>query len=143
MRRSLLLLTLLSLAATACIVDEYWVDELVVVLDEPVDRALVYSDRGLNGNVTGLPICTPQRLARQAYLESSGEHVLEIHTEDEFERTALTVAAWSDADGDDEPGCEELGTRFGVSMEITSEVSVEEAELEVGGGSAEPCDQEE
>jgi hypothetical protein len=141
MRTRVFFIMLLILTAAACVIDEFWVDELVIDLDEPIDRAVVYSDRGLNGNVSGILLCAPQGPGyEQATLEGSGRHVLEITTEDDFERTALTIVAWEDSDGDGLPGCEELGTRFGLSLVNTTEVTVDDLDLVVGGAADEDCD---
>jgi len=131
MLRGLLILGVLL--GPACVTDEYWVDELTVVLEGPLDMGTLEYTEALDGNVAW-PGCIPGNEVHEEFFGTGGYEV-EIVTESEASRESVLIRAWEDVNGDEQPNCDELGVLIAPDLEELDELIVpgEDYSLTFGG----------
>jgi hypothetical protein len=135
-------LTFLALFGASCVVDHYWVDELTLTIEDPLNEAVVRGRGNADGNVSfSWFLCTPADDWEDAY-SGAGTHEIEILTESDSERASVTIAAWEDLDSDAEPDCDEWGTTVDADLDRVREATlpVPGHALTLGGASAETCE---
>ncbi len=123
-RTHLLWLLLAGFVVGACLIDDYYVDELTVTLEAPLDALEIDEGGVIEGNQSAF-FCGPLPEGDiVAEFEGQGPHEAEVHTESADQRTHVALRAWHDADGDGVAGCDELGVTVVVDMDETREITL-------------------
>lgn len=145
MRTRVLWLLLAALIGGACAVDEYFVDELTVTLEAPLDALGISEGYAIEGNQLSFDCVMPlPHVPIEAAYHDAGPHTIEVLTESAEQRSVqVRLHAWEDVDGDGFPGCDELGVRVHVDLaasetEVTLPLPGEPPEI--GGAADEACD---
>jgi len=126
MRTYLLFVLLACLVGGACVVDDYYADELTVTLDGSLDALIVDEGYTIEGNQMTIVLCAlpAPEWVYEAEFTGPGPHELEVVTESEEQRAKVALRAWHDADGDGEAGCDEPGVRAVVDLAETREITL-------------------
>ena len=131
--RWILPLLLALVGASGCVEDEYWIDELTVILDEPANHAVVLVHEVAEGNVadyeslllddeTGRPLAT---------IDEAGHHDVLLLTDTPQQRDALLLIAWADDPHSGTvgaPDCYEDGTRIQLDLDVQDSFRIPSAE---------------
>lgn len=106
-----------------CIEDEYWIDRVTIVLDEPANRAVVLVHEVQEGHISEYEswLVDDDTGVTLAEIEGVGSHDIELLTLTPEQRDSVLIIVWADDPDSGQigvPDCEEDGTRLQPDLDV-------------------------